>query len=154
MKKCTKCKELKSKINFCKRKASKDGLNLWCKTCHVDNNATWQKLNPNKVKKSRNTHYYKYPEKVHNKELKYKYGITVDEYNIMLSNQNNKCKICNNEELTKGRSGKVRKMAVDHCHKTNKVRGLLCAKCNQGIGLLNDDIEVLKQAIKYLEEKK
>lgn len=152
MKECTKCKETKSKTNFCSRKASKDGLNLWCRSCHSNNNKAWQKQNPDKVKKDKKSYYDKYPERVHNKELKHKYGITKEEYDVLLSNQNNKCKVCEQEELTKGRGGKVRKMAVDHCHKTNKIRGLLCAKCNQALGLLDDNVESLKRAIKYLEK--
>ena len=60
--------------------------------------------------------------------LKRKYGITLDIYNEMLKNQNNVCKLC--KQLCK--SGKV--LAVDHCHRTDQVRGLLCANCNTNLG--------------------
>jgi len=62
------------------------------------------------------------------KHFKRKYGITVEQYNQMLLAQNNTCKICKNT----CKSGK--NLAVDHCHTTGKVRGLLCATCNVNLG--------------------
>lgn len=81
-----------------------------------------------------------------NTALKLTYGITIEDYNQFLENQNNKCAICNRDQ-----SEFTRKFAVDHCHITDKIRGLLCGNCNVGIGNLQDDIEILKNAIKYLE---
>lgn len=73
--------------------------------------------------------------------------MTQDCYMKMLDLQNQCCLICNiNVENT----GKLH-LVIDHCHKTNKVRGLLCSKCNVGLGMFNDDIEILKSAINYLE---
>lgn len=151
MKTCTKCKTNKKLEEFSKRKASSDGLNHWCKSCVSINNKRWLEENLDKKKEMQNEWQRNNPDKRRNNELKNKYGITKEEYDAMLLSQNNKCKICNKEELSKGRSGDIRKMAVDHCHETNKIRGLLCAKCNKALGLLNDDIEVLNNAIKYLE---
>ena len=62
----------------------------------------------------------------------------------MKSHQNNKCKICEKEFQSKWDT------VVDHCHTTNKVRGLLCRNCNLGIGLLKDNPEFLKRAILHL----
>lgn len=152
MKECTKCKQNKSLTEFYKRKASKDGLNHWCKECHVQNNLKWTDDNPDKVKVKKKDYYYKHPDRVHNKELKHKFNITKEDYDKMLLQQNNKCAICNREEMTKGRSGKIRKLSVDHCHDSNKVRGLLCGKCNTALGLFEDDTNVLKQAIDYLSK--
>lgn len=78
--------------------------------------------------------------------IKHTYGISIDDYNKMFINQEGRCAICktHQSELPKG-------LHIDHCHKTNKVRGLLCFKCNSGIGKLNDDVEILKSAIQYLE---
>ena len=81
--------------------------------------------------------------------LKYKYNITLEEYNELFEKQNGCCAICGIHQsmITSGRS-----LAVDHCHKTKKIRGLLCFLCNTGIGKLNDDIELMKKAIDYLQE--
>lgn len=77
--------------------------------------------------------------------LKINYGINIEEYNKMFLEQGGNCKICkiHQSELNK-------RLAVDHCHESGKVRGLLCAKCNTGIGLLQEDISILAEAIKYL----
>ena len=77
------------------------------------------------------------------------YGINAEEYCEMLAAQDNKCAICDSEEVNNSRisSGKL---FIDHCHDTGKVRGLLCSKCNHSIGLLNDDVDLLHKAIAYL----
>jgi len=81
------------------------------------------------------------------------YGISVEEYESMLSAQNGLCKICFRPEMSKdSRSGKVKAIAIDHCHDTGKVRGLLCSNCNRAIGLMNHDEKILTRAIEYLRE--
>lgn len=72
------------------------------------------------------------------------FGITIEIYNNLLNKQKGVCAICNN----KCKSG--HSLSIDHCHITGKVRGLLCKNCNSGIGFLNDDKVLLKNAIKYL----
>ena len=79
-----------------------------------------------------------------------KFGISLSEYGEMLVAQNGKCAICNEPE-TQMRNGKKKSLAVDHDHATGRVRGLLCTECNQGIGKLKDDRNVLLAAIQYLE---
>lgn len=75
----------------------------------------------------------------------YKYNITPDEYLRMVDEQRGRCAICH--ELPSKRA-----LAVDHDHETNKVRGLLCIKCNTGLGLFNNNIRLLAQALVYLED--
>jgi 5-methylcytosine-specific restriction endonuclease McrA len=72
--------------------------------------------------------------------LKKQYGITYEEYEDMLRQQEGKCVIC----------GEVRLLHVDHCHKTNRVRGLLCSSCNGGLGMFKDNKQTLAKAIEYL----
>lgn len=74
---------------------------------------------------------------------KKKYGITADQLDVLLKLQNQRCAIC------KVPFGDI--FYVDHCHKTGKVRGVLCQDCNMGIGRLKDDPTVLRSAISYLE---
>jgi hypothetical protein len=77
--------------------------------------------------------------------LNLKYNLSLEQYNEILKNQNNKCAICN-----KDRNDFNIDFAVDHDHKTGNIRGLLCGRCNMGIGFFNDDIKILENAINYL----
>lgn len=81
--------------------------------------------------------------------------LDVSVYYKMLEEQNNRCKICGNEETRKSRTeGKVCQLAIDHCHISGKIRALLCHACNVAIGSFKDDIQLLKNAISYLESHK
>jgi hypothetical protein len=88
-----------------------------------------------------------------NFKLKKAYGITLDQYNELLSSQNHKCAICYTESNRKYR-GKIKAFAVDHCHTTGTIRGLLCNDCNTGIGLLKDNVIFLESAINYLNKSR
>jgi hypothetical protein len=80
------------------------------------------------------------------------YGIGLDEYNKILIKQNNVCVICRSPEtMIDSRNGKTRALAVDHNHKTSKVRGLLCRRCNNGIGIFNEDLKLLESVKVYLQ---
>ncbi len=87
------------------------------------------------------------PTKEHNRYLLYQYGITSDDYSRLLEQQNGKCAICDSQ---KSISGRFKFFCVDHDHDTGKIRGLLCGKCNAGIGLLGDDPDRLEAATAYL----
>ena len=75
--------------------------------------------------------------------IKKEYGITEEDFNKLINLQNNKCSICKGELNNKNTH-------IDHCHKTGKVRSLLCNKCNQAIGLFNENLEKIESAINYL----
>ncbi len=86
--------------------------------------------------------------KLENRErwLKNKFKLSLNEYDDMLQIQKDKCGICgslNNNEKS---------LAVDHDHKTNGIRGLLCLNCNTALGSFRDSIRLLKRAIGYLEK--
>lgn len=140
MKTCSKCKQSKELTLFYKDKKTKDKLGSWCKACSNSNssqaNIRWQKRNPDKVK---------------NKHLLRKFSITLDTYSEMFKNQDGLCAICSQPETSKDYRGKTRDLAVDHCHLTGKVRGLLCDRCNRALGLLQDNSLVIQAAAKYLE---
>lgn len=86
------------------------------------------------------------------KEIIRMYGLTQDRYDRMFEEQNNLCAICGNPESRMNRGGKVARLTVDHCHQTNNVRGLLCHACNIGLGKFQDNIEIMFNAIAYLQE--
>ena len=76
------------------------------------------------------------------------YSITPEDYDRMLQEQGNKCAICLGDDPKSPR--RVNHWYIDHCHKTGKVRGLLCNACNRAIGNFNDDVSNLHRAIEYL----
>ena len=80
-----------------------------------------------------------------------KFGITHAEYAELHQRQKGLCAICFKPE-TATRNGKVKSLAVDHCHESGKIRGLLCYECNTGIGKLHEDENILMAAVKYLKE--
>jgi hypothetical protein len=80
-----------------------------------------------------------------------KHNLTEESYSQLFKEQNGVCKICQSPEtVTNGRSTKVKDLAIDHDHKTNKVRGLLCSNCNRALGLLQDKSAIVKSAYEYL----
>jgi len=83
--------------------------------------------------------------------LKRHYGIDLAKYQEMLLAQNGVCAICFKPE-TSVVNGKIKPLAVDHCHDSEKIRGLLCARCNQAVGLFGEDVNVISNAIDYLRK--
>lgn len=81
------------------------------------------------------------------KWYKVEYGITLEDYNNMFQSQMGCCAICGTHQ-TKFAKG----LAVDHCHTSKNVRGLLCTKCNLLLGYASDNVEILLSAINYLKK--
>lgn len=154
MKKCALCKVLLSVDSFPKNKTTKDGLSYYCKECAVKK--TMESRSREKIKDpstGKTVYSRKHVEyAVNSKEyhrnliLKKKYGITLSEYNNLVLEQDHKCAICKIPV-----SNLPKTLDVDHCHITGKIRGLLCGKCNMGIGYFKDDTTLLEAAIKYLQ---
>ena len=143
VKTCKKCKTDKEEDSFGKSKKHADGLLLWCKECTNEQKrvhySNWKENNPDAhaLKKQKDVEYH----------LGRKYKITLDEYNSLMNQQDYKCSVCGVNQSDVDTS-----FAVDHDHITCKVRGLLCFKCNAGIGLLGDSVAGLQKAIDYLQE--
>jgi predicted Zn-ribbon and HTH transcriptional regulator len=74
-----------------------------------------------------------------------RYGITREDYELLLESQKNKCKICDFEFNSEN------DIRIDHNHNNNQVRGLLCHSCNVALGHMRDDIQLLEKAINYLK---
>lgn len=86
-------------------------------------------------------------ESIRDSKLKSVFGITLAEYNSMLEQQGGCCAICGKDSRANSK-----RLAVDHCHKTNRVRGLLCSPCNQALGIFKDSTQLLTSAINYLKK--
>lgn len=102
-----------------------------CRKCHAEREKARYHANPDKMRD-----YF----------LNKNYGLTREQYDAMLEAQGGTCAICRNPPTA------TRMLDVDHCHGTQKVRGLLCTSCNNGLGRFKDNPELLKRAAIYLEE--
>lgn len=113
-------------------------------------NWAWSSKRPKKggrwTKASNKLWHARNGRKLHNAMLKMRFGITVEDYTAILAAQGGVCKICGKTQN--------KRLAVDHCHVTGIIRGLLCANCNTGLGLFLDDPELLDKAIGYLNEER
>lgn len=107
------------------------GYGRRCRICYNEWMSDYRKQNPDAVKSA---------------DLKKLHGITLENYNKMFSEQEGYCAICGRHQVEF-----KKKLAVDHSHKTGDIRGLLCQNCNTSLGGFQDDIEILKRAIKYLK---
>lgn len=159
MKICAKCEESKPLESFIRDNRRNDGRGSWCRDCHKtcpsmklkEPLATFCKVCGNPLDTGRGDRIYCsnrcgsiYRNQKYKLSMK---GMTEDEFFNMLKRQNFKCVLCLRSETSTSKHI----LSIDHCHKTNRVRGLLCHKCNAALGLLNDDVDVFKRAISYLE---
>lgn len=130
MKQCCVCKEKKPLSTFGSHAARKDGKQTYCKDCSKEQQTRW---------------YYRR-----------KFGITLEERDKMLSDQDHRCAICETPiEFEGGRGSRTGVSAcVDHCHGKGYIRGVLCGYCNTGLGAFKDNTAFLENAIRYLIENK
>lgn len=143
MKTCTVCKQAKELAQFYAYRASPDGKAYRCKAC--DNNA--RQASRDRVGKAVTSLSQR------RRNLQFKYGMTIEDYDRMLEEQGG-CAICGTDNpLGEGNPRPAISFAVDHCHTTGRVRGLLCNPCNRGIGFLRDSPAILRKAASYLENK-
>lgn len=124
---------------------------LRCKQCNRERCKKWQQIHWRKrYEKEKNTEKYKRMSK--NITLKRQFGITLEDYERMLKEQNDCCAICfKTEKVKDGKYKTLRSLSVDHCHDTKKVRGLLCNNCNRMLGYSQDSIAIHESAINYLK---
>lgn len=140
---CTKCDKKKPMTDFHKKKASKDGRQSRCKQCNKESTQAWQKENSKRFEESWKARDELNRKNGHTKFRRAKrYGLTIEELDNLLKEAGGVCKICPREP--------IKWLVIDHDHVTGVVRGVLCERCNQGLGLFNDNVEWLQNAIKYL----
>lgn len=102
-------------------------------------------------KKAQSREYYrKNAAAWRNDQLRKNFGITRADYDAMLAAQGGGCAICGGQQTTKGKN----ELSVDHCHTTGMVRGLLCNKCNQALGLSDDEPGRLRMMADYIERSR
>lgn len=142
---CTSCHHTKPLEAFQKRSGGKHGRNSKCKECYKAERKEWYATNRESILEKQRS-YRENLEHPREYYLKRDYGITQADYDQMLHSQGGVCAICGGEETVH------RFFPVDHCHTTGKVRGLLCTKCNRGLGLLKDDYETVRKAAEYLKK--
>jgi hypothetical protein len=128
---CSSCKEAKYLKDFSKSRNRPDGHHTQCKLCR-------SKFKPSEESRIKNN------ERLRRWNRFKATGFTQEDYDLKLSEQDGKCAICGTED-----SGSMA-FHADHDHKTGQKRGVLCHKCNTGLGLLKDDIDILCSAINYL----
>jgi hypothetical protein len=155
MKKCSKCDTVKPLNEFPRDKRNKDGLYTYCKMCSRAKSLAWKQANPERSREGQRQSRQKNPRVYRNKQLLWTFGITLEQYEQMEANQNGLCAICRKPETEiHPNSKKLRNFAVDHDHDTGHIRGLLCNSCNRALGLFNDNPDILRSAITYLENSK
>lgn len=116
----------------------------------------WRDKNRIKVRQYAKDFCKRNPEKIDRKNFRTKayflrqVDLSYEQFNEMLKKQKYLCAICGLPETIKHQVGTKSLLSIDHCHKTNKVRGLLCRKCNSALGFLQDDPELLLKAYNYL----
>lgn len=132
---CSICNKKKPLEGFHKNNLTKTKTQPHCKICQKDKDRQ-RLLND--------------PLWARRQNLRRDFGMTIQQYESMLKGQNQVCAICKKREAKKFNS-KLVNLAVDHCHKTSKIRGLLCHGCNTSLGHFGDSIELLEAAISYLK---
>lgn len=144
-KKCTGCLQDLPLEQFSRHYNTRDGFRPKCRACRSDEARQLIAKNPHKKRE-----YYRAfanrrgPLAQRPKKLFERYRLESGRYEEMLIQQKGLCAICHLPP------DNDRKLQVDHCHYTGEIRGLLCMKCNKGIGQLNDDPDLLVAALRYL----
>jgi hypothetical protein len=146
---CTMCGKIKPLEDFVRNKNFFDGRNHVCKGCLYEQRKQYgeQPLNKSKLNAAQARRYWSDHERALDNHVSHIYGLKRGTYQSILDLQNGRCAICQRDT----NPGKHR-FAIDHCHDTREIRGLLCTPCNQAIGQLQHSAELLRRAIDYLND--
>lgn len=148
MKRCSMCKQDHPIADFHRNKNFHDGLDRTCKRCAYARFKGWSAKNREQLAAGQRARYAKDPSRYADYELTSRLGLPRGTYDKMLAAQGGKCAICKTD--TPGE--RTRRFAVDHCHDTDVIRGLLCGNCNRGIGYLQHSEDILLAAAVYLKD--
>lgn len=139
---CPTCGAEKPHAEYYKSKNRRDGMSWECATCVKARVMSHYNLDRSRAYRAK--HKEKYDDLARRNRLA-TFGITPAEYDQMLAAQGGVCAICGGGEWS------TRRLAVDHCHKTGKVRGILCSHCNVTLGQMKENPQALRAAADYLE---
>ncbi len=145
---CKSCSKRKPLKKF-RKGTGKEGRTACCKICLNKKSKKRYWENPQKERDESSKRYHANPMTSKRSSLKRLYKITLEDYNCLALQQNGQCAICGGAGTKLNQYSHIH-LVVDHNHKTGKVRGLLCSKCNHLLGNSNDDISILFSAIRYL----
>lgn len=140
MKSCRVCGTLKPVSAYNKKASSKDGFRTDCRDCQKEYHRKRYAANPERHKEIVRKNQRIYTAKQH--------GMGAEDLAALYDSENHSCAICGISEVDYGKY-----LAIDHCHTSGKVRGLLCTGCNTGLGNFKDNPEFLAKAITYLKER-
>jgi Autographiviridae endonuclease VII len=157
-KKCIKCGQMKGLSEFHKATAGKDGHRTLCAVCGRAASLKWKAENRERSRQTARQWHLDNPEKSkqssRNTKLKKAYNIDLTQYERMLTEQKSVCAICFELETAVDYKTKlIKALAVDHCHATGKIRGLLCSRCNMVLGKAKDSTKLLESAAIYLRAR-
>lgn len=138
---CTGCKQTKPTTEFSTTGKGGKYLRSRCKPCNAEYARNWNNTNKERAVETKRR-----------RELPLLYGITYEQYEDMHDAQQGVCALCGQKETSTHSTGTPFRLAVDHCHTTGRVRGLLCQNCNRAIGLLKDNPVLLRKAADYIEK--
>lgn len=143
MKRCPACRCEKEGSGFSRNRTTRDGLSTYCKICDAARSRKWKSKNPEARKKTVSKWRLENREALKRSQRKCRYGVTSEQYDQMLIGQGGVCAIC-------GQPDPRRSLSVDHNHETGEVRGLLCDRCNTGLGKFQDRADLTAKATDYL----
>lgn len=126
---CTRCNTEKPIDDFALKPNDSILRTSHCRQCRNESRARFARTSPNEM-----------------------FGLSAEQYKELLNKQNGVCAICNGK--ANHRRMKHTELCIDHCHETGAVRGLLCSRCNLGIGNFGDNIDLMLEAVKYLQSRK
>ena len=121
-KRCPSCCTTKPFSEYTKSRRRKNGVDVYCRECANKRGKVFRQK-PEYIEVRRARHYER------------RYGLTLDEYNALFERQGGVCALCGQSSRTN--------LAVDHCHETGRVRGLLCTGCNSALGRFGDQLDVI-----------
>lgn len=140
-------------LDFYAHRTTRDGRANYCMECQRATTRAWQAANADKVREYNARRYADKKKRDHRQWWLRLYKLTPEDYERLLDAQGGVCAVCQQpERYVDARTGEPRRLAVDHCHSTNRVRGLLCGSCNRGLGQFKDDSNLLRRAAAYLDK--